>query len=383
MIYEITPNMICTPDGHTLDHLIEEHRIHKGFTPTLISHEVPMGMLEMSRCFNDYDYALVHLFDSNPEYFSFFVRSVEMGRRVILDNSLYELGEAFDMKEYAFWINALKPTHYIIPDTFWDSKATIGQAMEWMVNYGKSIDPTIKRIGVAQGATYADIKNSYRFLSAICDCIAFTFKFSPVMMDDPDLNLSEFLKNFHVRYPGIDISGEDLTMEDKQAACRYLVLKKLDDEGVIDYTKEHHLLGLQNTTLLYETCLFPWVTSIDTSNPVIHGFKGNIYYFNETFMDCGGGNLTPYHVFIGNSGHPKPKEQLDAYFHMNPTHPAWPYCINNVLYNIRSFREIVNPPYLSAIFYADKIMSDDYIADNIKKYHEMHAITEKIANNER
>ena len=372
MIHEVSPNMIDLPNGRTLNCLIDNHsyKRHEIFIPTLISHEVPMGMLEMSRSFNDYDYALVHLFKDNPDYFNFFVQSVAMGRRVILDNSLYELGEAFDMAEYARWIEALKPTYYILPDTFWNSKATIEQAMEWMTKYGQDIDPRIKKIGVAQGTTYADIKNSYKFLSTFCDCIAFTFKFSPVILTDPDLNLQEFLDKLHVRYPGIELSGDDLTPEDKQAACRYLVLKKLDDEGIIDYKKEHHLLGLQNTTLLYETCRFPWVTSIDTSNPIIHGFRGNIYYFNETIMDYDGNHMTK-HAFIGNSGHPKPKKQLKDYFHMNPMNSAWPYCIDNVRYNIRAFRDVVNPPELSAIFFGERvIMNDDYIADNIKEYHE-------------
>ena len=368
MICEASPSMIELPNGHTLNSLIDNHsyKRHENFIPTLISHEVPMGMLEMSRSFNDYDYALVHLFKDNPDYFKFYEESVAMGRRVILDNSLYELGEAFDMEEYAKWINKLEPTHYIIPDTFWDTNRTIEQAMEWMANYGKNIDYRIKKIGVAQGATYVDIKRAYKFMSSFCDCIAFTFKFAPSMLDDEELNLQEFLDKLHVRYPGIELSGDDLTPEDKQAACRYLILKKLDDEGIIDYKKEHHLLGLQNTTLLYESCRFPWVTSIDTSNPIIHGFRGNMYHFNENIMEYDG--YLSKHAFIGNSGHPKPKEQLKDYFNKTPNDPLWHDCIDNIRFNIRAFRDVVNPPELSAIFFWDRIMNDDYIANNVKEY---------------
>lgn len=341
---------------------------HKGFRPTLISHEVPINMLQMSRGFNDYDYALVHLFEDHPDYFEFYKESVAMGRRVILDNSLYELGEAFDMAEYAKWIEKLKPTYYIIPDAFWDSQVTMDLAMEWMVNYGKHIDPQIKRIGVAQGGTYAEIRNTYKFLEQICDCIAFTFKFDSRILSDEDLNLHTFLDNLIVKYPGIQISGDDLTPEDKQAACRYLVLKKLDSDGIINRSKEHHLLGLQNTTLLYESCLFPWVTSIDTSNPIITGFDGNTYYFNETIMNHG----TPehsHHAFIGNSGHPKPTRQLQDIFYLGGKEDlTWRYVYPDVMYNIRAFREVVNPSCLSAIFYGDRTMQDSYIAPNIKEY---------------
>ena len=54
------------------------------------SHEVPLSMLEQSRAFNDYDYALVHLFEKYPKYYDFFKKSIEMGRDVLLDNSIFE-----------------------------------------------------------------------------------------------------------------------------------------------------------------------------------------------------------------------------------------------------------------------------------------------------
>ena len=53
-----------------------------------ISHEVPLCMLEASRFFNNYDYALVHMFEKYPEYYQFFKKSLVMGRNVILDNCL-------------------------------------------------------------------------------------------------------------------------------------------------------------------------------------------------------------------------------------------------------------------------------------------------------
>ena len=62
----------------------------------LVSHESPISMLEKSRDYNDYDYALVHLFESHPKYYDFFKESLLMDRDVLLDNSIFELGEAFD-----------------------------------------------------------------------------------------------------------------------------------------------------------------------------------------------------------------------------------------------------------------------------------------------
>jgi len=64
----------------------------------LVSHESPISMLDASRKYNDYDYALVHLFEKYPEYYNFFKISLNLGREVLLDNSIFELGEAFDSK---------------------------------------------------------------------------------------------------------------------------------------------------------------------------------------------------------------------------------------------------------------------------------------------
>ena len=54
----------------------------------LVSHESPISMLDESRNYNDYDYALVHLFEKEPEYYNFFKVSKTLGREVLLDNSI-------------------------------------------------------------------------------------------------------------------------------------------------------------------------------------------------------------------------------------------------------------------------------------------------------
>ena len=87
----------------------------------LISHESPITLLPQSLFYNDYDYALVHLFEKYPEYYNFFRESVAIGRHVLLDNSIFELGEAFDMEKFCNWVIELEPTEYIIPDILDDA----------------------------------------------------------------------------------------------------------------------------------------------------------------------------------------------------------------------------------------------------------------------
>ena len=78
------------------------------------SHEVPLCLLEDSRKFNTYDYCLPHLLDENQDYLEFFRKSKKDGRYIIMDNSLHELGKAYDSYRLLHWINELKPNEFII-----------------------------------------------------------------------------------------------------------------------------------------------------------------------------------------------------------------------------------------------------------------------------
>ena len=93
----------------------------------LVSHETPVSFLETSRRYNDYDYALVHLFETNPEYYSFFKASKTLGREVLLDNSIFELGEAFDTKKFVKYVKELEPTYYVVPDVLEAVRCVISQ----------------------------------------------------------------------------------------------------------------------------------------------------------------------------------------------------------------------------------------------------------------
>ena len=126
-----------------------------------VSHEVPICMLEKSREFNDYDYALVHLFEDNPDYFNFYKESVEMGREVILDNSLYELGKSYNDELYAKWITKLNPTYYIIPDAFNDAVKSMCLAISWISKYKDEFES--KKIAVCHGKSFSDMIRCYMY----------------------------------------------------------------------------------------------------------------------------------------------------------------------------------------------------------------------------
>lgn len=211
-----------------------------------ISHESPLSLLPLSRQYNDYDYALVHLFDELPEYFNFFRESIEQGRVVILDNSIFELGEAFDSDKFAEWIVKLKPTEYIIPDVLENVEGTLNKFYNWIHKYK---DLPGKKIGVIQGKTYEEIVHCYRSLDAYCDKIAISFDYSYYQQD-------KYLCKYQSWMRG-----------------RQELIDRLMRDSVINTNKPHHLLGcsLPQEFYHYRDDRYNFIESIDTSNPIVHG----------------------------------------------------------------------------------------------------------------
>ena len=218
-----------------------------------ISHESPLSMLDISRTYNDYDYALVHLFETNPDYFNFFKESLEQGRTVLLDNSIFELGTAYDSNKYVDWINKLEPTEYIIPDVLEVCDETIWQADSWMKSTVYHVHTQSMRIGVVQGTTYGELVKCYTALDRMgIDKIAISFDYSHYLTVFPH-------PNKWVSY----------------AMGRVITLNQLLVDGIINTKKPHHLLGCAHPRefSFYNHPEFNWIESLDTSSPIVHGIK--------------------------------------------------------------------------------------------------------------
>ena len=218
----------------------------------LVSHESPIEFLEESRNYNDYDYALVHLFETNPEYYSFFKVSKTLGREVLLDNSIFELGKAFDSKKFVKYIKELEPTYYVVPDVLENSQATMSSFHKFRLEYPDL--PGLK-IGVVQGKTYQELVDCYRYMAAMADYIAISFDYSWYH------NVTESSANPQTKF---------YTLE-KQSRGRRRLISMLQDDKIWDYNKPHHLLGC---SLASEFKHYKWersIRSLDTSNPVVAG----------------------------------------------------------------------------------------------------------------
>tara|TARA_Y100001972_G_scaffold127411_1_gene184109 strand:- start:478 stop:1302 length:825 start_codon:yes stop_codon:yes gene_type:complete len=221
-----------------------------------IAHEAPKSIFEEIQRFTDYDYALVHLFEEDEEYLKQFKAAALKGREIILDNSIFELEEAFDADRFNYWVNELKPTWYIVPDVLEDGYATIDKMEDWN-NKGLGYNHSGK-IGVVQGKTYDEIVDCYNYMKneANVDMIAISFDYSYYTKSVPHAN----------KYVSWMLG-------------RVKLLGDLLKDGVIDVNRKHHLLGcgLPQEFSFYKHSDYDWLYSLDTSNPVVHGIKGITY----------------------------------------------------------------------------------------------------------
>lgn len=221
-----------------------------------ISHEVPLKLLETSRLFNDYDYALVHLFKDNLQYYKFYENSLNLGRVVILDNSAYELGKSIDLKVFSEWVVKLKPTYYIIPDDKKDMKNDRDMFDSWRENF-ETLCKDSKSIGVVHGSCSEEFIENYNYIKDKVDKIA--------------ISTESFFKDY-----GFECENEALRV----SSGRSNYIDKLVLEGVIDTSKPHHILGCILPQSFKTFKKHSFIDTIDTSNPVLHGLLGIRY---ETF----------------------------------------------------------------------------------------------------
>lgn len=220
-------------------------------------HEAPIAIFKDVQQVTDGDYALVHLFETNQEYYDMFKEAVEQGRDVILDNSIFELGTAFNGDRFAYWINQLRPTWYIVPDCWKDSEKTCQMFDEFTHQYH---DLPGKIIGVAQGNVVEDVAQSYNYLKDKCDMIAFNLDFSSF---------------FYRQLP--EEARQRVPYCLAMSYGRYMILNDLDRAGVIDHTKQHHLLGCGVPQEASWYAGATWIRSIDTSSPVTNGMDGTTF----------------------------------------------------------------------------------------------------------
>ena len=222
------------------------------------SHELPISMLSRSYDINDYEYCLPHLLDQNEIYKNHFYKAKKDGRYIIMDNSLHELGVAYDSDRLMYWINELKPNEFIVPDVWQDQTATLVNAKKWM---SIELPEGVTKVAVVQAQNYHEAFQCYNILKIQgYKKIAFSYGADWYAEEFPHPNL---------------LVGKMMG--------RIMTISKMHKSGLIEKSDRVHLLGcaLPQEFAYYDD--FPFIESIDTSNPIIHGLEGIKYSTNGLF----------------------------------------------------------------------------------------------------
>jgi hypothetical protein len=223
-----------------------------------ISHELPINMLSRSYEINDYEYCLPHLLDQNRLYKEHFYQSKKDGRYIIMDNSLHELGEAYDTDRLLHWIKELEPDEFIVPDVWQNKTATLVNAKHWM---SIELPKNTTKVAVVQASNYAEAFECYSILAMQgYQKIAFSY--------GADWYCDEF------PHPN-PLVGKMMG--------RIRTISRMYKDKLINKSDRVHLLGcaLPQEFRYYND--FPFIESIDTSNPIIHGLEGIEYTSNGLF----------------------------------------------------------------------------------------------------
>jgi len=256
-----------------------------------VSHEVPKCLLKASLEFNDYQYCLPHLLDQDTAYRKHFYDFKKSGGYIIMDNSLHELGEAYDHERLMFWVNELEPDEFIVPDVWMDIDATLKNAEEWIkLKYPSNTTP----VAVVQSRSFKEAEECYLTLKKLgYKKIAFSY------------GADWYMDKFH----GIHIDKAKMM-------GRISAVKQMFYNGVIQKNDRVHLLGcsLPQEFGWYENCSY--IESIDTSNPIMAALEGIGY---DEF-----GLLT------------KPKANMNDHFYIDIKDVN----LKLVLHNVETFKKI-------------------------------------------
>ena len=217
-----------------------------------ISHEVPICLLEDSLWFNDYQYCLPHLLDQSEEYKDFFIRAKQNGVYIIMDNSLHELGHAYDSERLLYWINELKPNEFIVPDVWQDRQGSIKNAREWSKI---ELPGEVTKVAVVQAISLSEAMACYQdYRDLGYQKIAFSYGAS--------------YYNELSNHPNPDLA---------KALGRIYMISHLYKIKLIKDDHRVHLLGCASP---FEFSLYKntkYIESIDTSNPIMATLDGIKY----------------------------------------------------------------------------------------------------------
>lgn len=204
-------------------------------------HEIKLAIIPPIAYLNDFstDYHLVlaHLL-KYPAYFNYYLKRVQAGDTVIMDNGAAEQGTAIADSELFQLAESLRPSILVCPDSLFDSTETISRTSAFLDSYARILGGLgIELMGVPQGKTQDDWMEAFAMFNG----------------------------DSRLKWLGIS---------------KYIVgafPRRLDALEVIKgvVNKKCHLLGMsEDVEAVFDEKEFPFVQSTDTAVPVKLGMQG-------------------------------------------------------------------------------------------------------------
>ena len=191
--------------------------------------------------------------DQNEEYKNFFYESKKQGRYIVMDNSLHELGEAYDTDRLFHWIKEIEPDEFIVPDVWENYSESVRNAKLW------------SQIELPDGVTkVAVVQAKDKHEAVLCTQM---YK---------DLGYKKIAYSYGASYYN-DICPHP-NKDFGKAIGRYMVINDLMKNKILSPKDRVHLLGTASPIEfgLYKN--IECIESIDTSNPVMAGIEQKMYF---------------------------------------------------------------------------------------------------------
>jgi hypothetical protein len=190
--------------------------------------------------------------DENEKYRNFFYESKKMGRYIVMDNSLHELGEAYNTERLLHWINEIKPNEFIVPDVWEDKDASVRNAKQWSKI---ELPEEVMKVAVVQAKSLHE---------AILCTVAYK-----------DLGYKKIAYSYGASYYN-DICphpNKDLG----KAIGRFIAISSLYEQNILTKFDRVHLLGTASPIEFGMYKNIECIESIDTSNPIMAAIDAMVY----------------------------------------------------------------------------------------------------------
>jgi hypothetical protein len=208
-----------------------------------------------------------------------------------MDNSLHELGEAYNTERLLHWVNEIKPNEFIIPDVWEDKDASVRNARQWATI---ELPKEVTKVAVVQAKSMHE--------AILCTQAYKDFGYKKIAYSYGASYYNEVCP-----HPNKDLG---------KAIGRFIVLSSLYEQKILTKFDRVHLLGTASPVEFGMYKNIECIESIDTSNPIMAGIERRVY--DRMGLES------------------KPKANMNDY----QSERIGPTQLDSIYYNIKMFREI-------------------------------------------